>query len=202
MDKQQVTQIRDQIIKAALPNVMFDGWCWDMVERAAVEAGHEPSVAAAIFPEKILDVLDGFSDLADREMLSILADKNPDDMRIRDRIAAGVMARFEYLQAHKEAVRESASYWAIPIRKPRAAKIVWRSADQIWNWAGDEAKDYNHYTKRGLLSGILVSTMLVWLDDPSEDMRVTREFLERRIENVLFVGQTIGRFMKGFKKAS
>lgn len=202
MKKDQVVQIRDEIINAALPHIMFDGWSWDCVLKSAAELGHEEQAVCAVFPERMIDVLDSFSDLADREMLKVLDSQNPDDLRVRERIRAGVLARFEYLNAHKEAVRATLGFWAIPTRKPRAAKIVWRTADKIWNWAGDESSDYNRYTKRGLLSGILVSTMLVWLDDDSEDMRITKEFLDRRIENVLFVGQTIGRFMKGFKKAS
>ena len=202
MNKEQVIQTRDDIINAALPNVVFDGWRWDMVENAAIQAGFDPNIASAVFPDKMLDVLSAFSDMADRGMLELLAGQNPEDMRVRDRIRAGVMARFTYLQPQREAVRETLGFWAVPTRKPRAAKIVWRSADHIWNWAGDDAKDYNRYTKRGLLSGILVSTMLVWIDDDSPDLRVTQEFLDRRIDNVLFVGQTLGRFMKGFKKAS
>ena len=202
MDKEQVVQIRDEIINATLPNVMFDGWSWQSVINNASELGHDEPAVFAVFPERIIDVLDGFADLADREMLKNLEVQNPEELRVRDRIRAGVIARLQYLQPHRDAVRASVGFWGIPTRKPRAAKIVWRTADQIWNWAGDDAKDYNYYTKRGLLSGILVSTLLVWLDDESENMRITEEFLDRRIENVLFVGQTIGRFVKGFKKAS
>ncbi|MCB1532919.1 MAG: COQ9 family protein [Alphaproteobacteria bacterium] len=207
MKKDDVLQIRDEIIKAALPDIVFDGWHWETIERAAEKTGQSQATLRAVFPAGLMDVLDGFSDLADRQMLAALGDAPPEDMRIRDRIRTCVLTRFEVLAAHKEAVRASASFWALPSRKPRGAKMVWRSADKIWNWAGDDARDYNHYTKRGLLSGILVSTMLVWLDDESVDMSITKDFLDRRIENVLFVGQTLGRlnlgrFMKGLKKAS
>lgn len=202
MNAQDVRKIRDAIIRVALPNIVFDGWTQQSLLQAAVDSGYSDKELNAVFPSGVIDALDGFSDLADREMLELLSSHDPDDMRVRDRIFTAVMARFEFLNAHKEAVRSSAAFWAMPSRKPRVMKIVWRSADVMWNWAGDEAVDYNHYTKRGLLSGILVSTMLVWLDDDSEDMRVTRDFLNRRIENVLFVGQTIGQVIKGFKKAS
>lgn len=202
MDKDQVVQIRDDIIQTALPDIVFDGWHWETVVQAAKKAGHEEHAASAVFPERMMDVLDSFADLADREMLSKLSEKNIEELRVRERIRAGVLARLEYLQPYKEAVRSSVGFWAVPTRKPRAAKIVWRTADHIWNWAGDNSQDYNRYTKRGLLSGILVSTLLVWLDDESEEMRATSEFLDRRIDNVLFVGKTLGKFLKGFKKAS
>ncbi len=196
MNKTAVIQIRDDIIRAALPHVVFDGWVWEMVLRAAEEAGHKENVARAVFPEKMIDVLDGFADLADREMARALENINPEDLRIRDRVRKALMARYEWLGPHKEALRESLAFWAVPTRKPRAMKIVWRTADHIWGWAGDEARDYNRYTKRGLLSGIIVSTTLVWLNDADEEMRATREFMDRRIENIMQIGKFLGKLKK------
>ena len=36
-------------------------------------------------------------------------------------------------------------------------KLAWESADHLWRWAGDEATDWNHYSKRTILSGILTT---------------------------------------------
>lgn len=196
MNKEQVQNIQKDIIKEALPGVVFDGWNWEAIEGAAEKTKHGKDSAAAVFPDRIVDVLDGFAQIADEEMLKQLEKQDPESLRIRDRIKEGVLARLEWLQAHKEAVRASVSFWAIPSRKLRASKMVWRTADAIWDWAGDTSQDYNRYTKRGLLSGILVSTLLVWLDDETENMNITKDFLNRRIENVLTVGQFIGRFKK------
>ena len=55
----------------------------------------------------------------------------------------------------------------------------------MWRWAGDTATDYNYYSKRLILSGVIASTRLYWFDDDSEDFAKTRTFLERRIENVM-----------------
>jgi ubiquinone biosynthesis protein COQ9 len=66
-----------------------------------------------------------------------------------------------------------------------AGRLAWRSADRIWRVAGDTATDYNHYTKRTILIGVYGSTTLVFLDDESDDMAVTRAFLARRIDDVM-----------------
>jgi len=196
MNKMDVTEIRDKIILAALPQVAFDGWVWATIEQAAQDAGYEASMARAVFPDRIKDVLDGFADLADREMLEALVSTNIEDIRIRDRIRSAMLARYEWLNPHKEALRQSVQFWMLPTRKPRGAKIVWRSADRIWNWAGDDATDYNRYSKRGLLSGIIVSTTLVWLNDSDEHMDNTKAFLDRRIENVMQLGKIINKVKK------
>jgi ubiquinone biosynthesis protein COQ9 len=70
---------------------------------------------------------------------------------------------------------------------------VWATADAIWWFAGDTATDFNHYTKRGLLAGVLGSTTLYWLSDNSEGQRGTEAFLMRRLQDVLKIGKTLGR---------
>lgn len=202
MQKQDITALRDEIILKALPNVVFDGWRWDVIEAASADAGYAPGTAQAVFPDRMCDVLDGFADLADRKMLAALAEINPEDLRVRDRVRSALLARYDFLRPHKEALRQSVQFWMVPTRKPRAAKIIWRTADRIWEWAGDTALDYNRYTKRGLLSGIIAASTLAWLADPHEDMAQTKAFIDRRIENVMQLGQGFGRVMGFFKKAS
>lgn len=190
-------EIRDKILKAALPNVVFDGWCWDLVKRAAKDAGYEHHMAAAIFPGKLSDVLKHFADWTDRQMMAALADIDPEELRIRDRVQAAVMARLRVMEEHKHAEKQAMSYWSLPHRVPRAGKILWRSADKIWNWAGDTATDYNHYTKRGLLCGVMSSTFVMWSNHEGESLEDVEAFLERRISNVLKIGKAVGRFKKG-----
>lgn len=196
MDNTDITRIRDDIVESALPHVAFDGWSWALVEQACRDAGYEPAMARAVFPGRMKDVLDGFADLADRKMMAGLDDIDPGALRVRERVRTALLARYEFLCPHKEALRESVQFWMVPSRKPRAAKIVWRTADRIWDWAGDTATDYNRYTKRGLLAGILVSATLVFLNDESAHMDNTKAFIDRRIENVLQFGKWINRVKK------
>lgn len=196
MNKENVTDARDEIIKAALPNVPFEGWNWKTIETAAEDAGHSKALARAVFPGRVNDALDAFSDWADRQMLADLDTIHPEDLRIRDRIRTAILARYRLLENDKDAVRMSVQYFLRPMQKPTGAKLVWRTADRIWDWAGDTATDYNRYTKRGLLSGIIVSTTLVWLNDDSETMDNTKAFLDRRIENVMQFGKIINKIKK------
>ncbi|HCQ71531.1 MAG: COQ9 family protein [Alphaproteobacteria bacterium] len=192
--KQTTSQIRADIIDAALPDIVFDGWSLSTIENAATKNGYDALTVKAAFPDGITDILDAFADLADQEMLKALAGTNADDLRVRDRIKTALIARFTYLNDHKEAVKESLKFWLNPLRKPRAAKIVWRTADHIWNWAGDTSADYNRYSKRTLLSGIIAPSTLVWLNDHSEDMIKTSDFIDARIANVMTLGKTINKF--------
>ncbi len=188
-----IPAIRDRILEAALPAVVFDGWGWQTIERAARDAGYETDIARAVFPGRMMDVMKAFSGLADRKMIESLAGLDPSQMRVRDRVRCALVARFEYLNSCPDAACGAMAWLALPTRKPAALKMVWRTADCIWDWAGDTATDYNRYTKRGLLSGIIMSASLVWLNDDTPDMEETKGFIDRRIENVMQFGKLMGR---------
>lgn len=191
-----IQQKRDDIIEALLPAVIFDGWTREALENAAITAGYNKSMAHAVFPDGTADAVRHFSDWADRRMLDTLADIDPQDMRIRDRIATGVITRFGILAPYREAVRKALAYWAVPVRSIKAGGALWQTADHIWTWAGDESTDYNHYTKRGLLSSVIASTTLVWLNDKSSQSAETKEFLDRRIENIVRFGKFLGKMKR------
>lgn len=186
--------IKDKIIESALPDVPFDGWTADVLERAAIAAGYEAAMVTAVFPKGVKDAVIYFSHWADKQMLDALKKTDPASLKVRERIALAVRVRFEQLEPYREAERLAIAYWMRPFRKYEGVKLVWKTADVIWDWAGDTATDYNHYTKRGLLSGVLTSTALFWLNDQSPARVDSWAFLDRRIENVLSVGKIVGRF--------
>ena len=186
-------EIQDRILLGTLEGVPFDGWHWSLAEQAAVKSGYSADVARAVFPEGLPDLLRHFSGWADRQMLAALQDVDQTVMRIRDKIKKAVALRFDALGPYKESVRAASVYWLSPFRKFESGKIIWRSADMIWLWAGDDAKDYNHYTKRALLSAVMASTTISWLNDRSENHQETLAFLDRRIDNVLTVGKLAGK---------
>lgn len=193
--------IRQSIINAALPEVPFDGWNWPLIEKSAIDAGYTQDMAWAVFPGKMDDVYPAFSAMADQWMLNRLGAVDKDPLKIRERIRMGVWTRLQCLEPHKEAVRLSFPHWAIPFKQGAAAKIIWQTADHIWLWAGDTSTDYNHYTKRILLSGVITATTLYWLSDQSVGHSKTLNFLERRIQNVLSLGKIMNK-LKPAPKAS
>jgi ubiquinone biosynthesis protein COQ9 len=189
-------QIRDQLLNQALPDIVFDGWTWAVAERAAISAGYDKTMARAVFPGGLSDFVGHLSDWTDRQTLETLSHVDRDALRIRDRIHLGVMTRIETLQPWREALRRAVTYWSVPTRAFQAGRLLWRSADAIWIWAGDTATDYNHYTKRALLSGVISTTTLAWLNDETGDLKRTEMFLDRRIENVMKLGKALGRLKK------
>ncbi|MDF2095231.1 COQ9 family protein [Aquibaculum arenosum] len=186
---------REALLQAALPHVVFDGWSEVTLRAACRDLGMGVEAAMSAFPGGPQDLVEAFSTWADREMLVRLADLPLEEMRVRERVSAGVRLRLEVLAPHREAVRRSLSFLALPQNATLGPRLLWRSADCLWYAAGDRATDYNHYSKRILLSGVLSTTTLYWLEDRSEDFADTHAFLERRIDEVLKVGGRFGKTM-------
>ena len=114
-------------------------------------------------------------------------------MRIRDKVTEAVWLRLELLRPHQEAARRAVSRLSLPDGNGQAATQLWASADAIWTAIGDTSEDYNYYTKRTILSGVMGSSLLAWLADDTEDKSQARAFLERRIENVMQFEKVKGR---------
>ncbi len=184
-----VNIIKNRILEAALPDVPFDGWTKAVLESAVEKAGYSKDMVPSVFPGGVADAVAHLSYWADERMLSVLEKSNVKAMRVRDKIALGVRTRLEVLEPFKEAERLAIGYWMRPLRKWKGARLVWKTADMIWIWAGDTATDYNRYTKRTLLSGVLTATTFFWLTDQSEGTQDSWSFLDRRIEDVMKLGK-------------
>lgn len=193
------TDMKDAIVLAASPHVAFDGWGIDALGRGAVDAGYDLDTAKRLFPEGAVDAVVHFADLSDREMLKSLAALDLDEMRVRDRIIAGVRLRLEFLAPHREAVRKGLGVLANPRHGLTVMRLTHNTVDNIWHAAGDRSSDFNWYTKRGLLAAVYAPTVLFWLADDSENFADTWDFLARRIDDVLKVPPLKAKLVKALE---
>ncbi|KEQ52961.1 COQ9 family protein [Sphingobium chlorophenolicum] len=177
-------------VRAALAPILprhaaFDGWRMEAVTMAAQQCGIDADIAALAFPGVAMDMIDAWFASIDARMLEALPPEKLAALSIRKRIVSLIETRLALLARDREALRRAQAILAMPRNAARAAKLGWRAADGIWRAAGDDATDLNHYTKRLTLAGVYAATLLVFVDDESEDWAETRAFLARRIEGVM-----------------
>lgn len=175
---------KDKLLDAILPHVVFDGWTEAGFRAAVKDTGIDPAVARGICPRGAVDLARALHDRGDHDMVGRLERTDLSAMKFRERVAAAVRFRLEAIP-DKEAVRRAATLFALPLHAGEGAKMIWQTADRIWNALGDSSDDYNWYTKRMTLSGVYSSTLLYWLGDDSTDHQRTWRFLDRRIEDVM-----------------
>ena len=176
---------RAALIEAMLPDVPFDGWTRAALGAAATRIGIDEAELAALFPGGARDTVACFSRWADRRMLAALAGKELAAMKVRERVALAVRTRLSLLEPYREAVRRALSLLALPQNAALGLRLLYETVDAVWYAAGDTATDFNFYTKRGLLAGVVAATTLYWLDDRSEGGSESEAFLDRRLADVM-----------------
>ncbi|WP_037498563.1 COQ9 family protein [Sphingomonas jaspsi] len=170
-------------------NAVFDGWTPTAVDAAADQLGIDREKARLAYPKDAPHMIDAWIQGVDAAMVDHFTPERLAGLGITKRIRAMIWFRLETTGPAREAVRRALSILAMPQNVPLALKTGWRSADLMWRLAGDTATDYNHYSKRLILSGVYSATLLAWLDDQSEGWTDTAAFLDRRLADV-------GRFEK------
>ena len=170
------------VLDAAIARAPALGWNARLVREACEACGLSQGDEELLLPNGARDLAALLSRRHDARALTVLGEIDAKSLKIRERIARAVSERMEAGAADLEATRRCAAFLALPVNADLGLKLAWESADHLWRWAGDEATDWNHYSKRTILSGILIPALtLRWFDG-----RETAEaFVARRIENVM-----------------
>ena len=173
-----------KLMKAALPNVAFDGWSNSTFVAACTEADFSERKARLFCPRGAIDLAVAFHKWGDDQLETTFKKKKISQLKVRERIRKAVELRIK-LASDKEAVRRGVVLFSLPIHAFEGSRLIWETSDLIWELVGDNSEDYNWYSKRTILSAVYASTVLYWLGDNSEGSVETWQFLDRRIEDVM-----------------
>ena len=173
-----------KLMVTALPNVAFDGWSNSTFVAACREVDISERKARLLCPRGALDLAIAFHKWGDDQFETAFTKKKISELKVREKIRKAVELRIK-LASDKEAVRRGVVLFALPIYAFEGSRLIWDTADLIWESIGDNSEDYNWYSKRAILSGVYASTVLYWLGDNSEGSEETWHFLDRRIEDVM-----------------
>ena len=173
-----------KLVEAALPQVAFDGWSPATFDAAVAAVGMDAAHARTLCPRGAVDLAIAYHQMGDAAMVDALERADLSEMRFRDKVAHASRLRLD-AATDKEAVRRGTTLFALPHMAPDGARLIWGTADLIWNTLGDTADDINWYTKRATLSGVYAAVVLFWLGDDSLDGQATDAFIDRRIDDVM-----------------
>ena len=176
------SRMEQAVLDAAIERAPGLGWN-SRLARAACEAnGLSLGDEELLLPNGARDLAALLSRRHDSRALQALEATPAATMKIRERIAAAVLARMEAGAQDIEAAKRCAGFLSLPMNVDLGFKLAWESADHLWRWAGDTATDQNHYSKRAILGGILIPALTMrWF----EGREAAEAFVARRIENVM-----------------
>lgn len=182
----------DTFLDAALAHVPFDGWSHATLDAACADLGLGAAAAKALAPRGAVDLAIAYHRRGDQKMVERLKATDLGAMRYSDRVAAALKFRIDAM-SDREAVRRATTLFSLPNHAPDGAKLIWETADHIWNTLGDTSEDGNWYSKRATLSAVWGSVVLYWLGDDSPGYAKTSDFIDRRIENVMQIETLKGK---------
>ena len=148
-----------KLMVAALPNVAFDGWSNSTFKAACRETDISERKARLSCPRGALDLAVAFHKWGDDQFEISFKKKRISKLKVREKIKKAVELRIK-LASDKEAVRRGVVLFALPIYAFEGSRLIWDTADLIWELIGDSSEDYNWYSKRTILSAVYASTVL------------------------------------------
>lgn len=173
---------RDAALRAVLPYVNRLGWGQPALRAGLAEAGLDPDSLAWLFPRGAIDAIEAWVDLADRDMAATAAAENLGALRTPARIRRLILLRLVQAEEHREAVRRALASFAC--HPAIALRTTARTADAMWNAAGDSSSDFSWYTRRASLAAVYAATLAFWLQRPDPGLEATAAFLDRRLADL------------------
>lgn len=149
----------ERLLDAAVALAPTSGWRNALLPRIARETGLSDADVALLLPKGAADLSALLSRRHDTRALEALAGIDAARLKVRERIHAAVEARIDAAMTDAAATKASLAALAPPSHAPLALRLGWETADKLWRWAGDEATDENHYSKRAILATLLATTL-------------------------------------------
>lgn len=192
-------------MEAALGHVPEVGWTIEALGRGASDLGLPPT-AHGLCPGGALDLIEYFNARCNYQLGSAVGSGTEAFMTLGTtaKVRACVLARLQMLLPYASKWPQALSLMATPPNTLNAIQNLAELCDTVWVLSGDRSLDYNWYTKRLLLGGVYTSTELFMVTlvgskgsqslqstlDKEDTIQQTREFLDRRLKDVAWIGKT------------
>ncbi|MGL9779181.1 MAG: COQ9 family protein [Wolbachia sp.] len=140
------------------------------------------------FQNGIYSALEHIAEDLNSSMEAELRNSNLEDMKVRERVKLAIQIRlsnYAKLPNYRELLKNVLSFSVSPKNTYFSSKLLYRTISTIWYGIHDQSTDFNYYTKRAILAGVYLSTILFFINDYSEDFADTLSFLDNRINNVM-----------------
>lgn len=170
----------ERLLDAILVHAPDEGWTPGAMQKAALTGGLSLGEVMLAAPRGVVDLLDAFARRAASAAGGQVRHTELSGMKVRERVKTGVLAWIAFLALNRRSVVRAAGAPANILTGPRG---LWLAADAIWSALGDTSTDFNWYTKRATLSGVLGATFTAWVG--TEDEMQLSAFLDRRLADVM-----------------
>ena len=131
MITEDLRALRETVLFATLPHVAFEGWTDRALAYGLADAGLEAPMAALAFPGGAREMIALWSGWSDARMADVVAQADLSDERLVGRLAFATRQRLALNAEHKEAVRRTVAYLALPSEAPTALRLTYDTVNAL-----------------------------------------------------------------------
>ncbi|MDR0288677.1 MAG: COQ9 family protein [Rickettsiales bacterium] len=182
MEQDEIKSVVDELIRV----IPFEGMSDETLLKVCTDLNLANSFCK--FQNGIYSALEYIAEDLNSSMEAELRNSNLEDMKVRERVKLAVQIRlsnYAKLPNYREFLKNVLLFSVLPKNTYFSSKLLYRTVSVIWYGIYDQSTDFNYYTKRAILAGVYLSTMLFFINDYSEGFADTLSFLDKRIDNVM-----------------
>ncbi|MFT6106509.1 MAG: ubiquinone biosynthesis protein COQ9 [Rickettsiales bacterium] len=193
---------KQKILNHFLESCLLEDWSEKALEEAFEKSEIDIKFLPFIFENGVAEIADLFIKNIDEKMLEKAKYLDFDAMKIRDKIKNLVKIRLDLNQEFKPQIQKLINFYSQPMNSRLALKNSYKAADLMWKIAGDNATDFNYYSKRIILAKIYIRTLSCFAKDGSENSQKTLDLLDKEIEKVMKIAAFKFKVKSSCQKAS
>ena len=203
-------QNKRKILKEFIKLSELDGVGDDTLNLAIKNILNKENICDLIFEDGCLGLINFYIDEKNNDFKKKLAKiEDFSSFKIRDKIKSALYLRFEIQKKDRYFMQQIFSYYIDPKNlcnldsrsKPivKLFKDCYKISDVIWQEIGDRSTDLNFYTKRLILSKIILRCLKTFLNDDGENLSKTKDLISGEINKVMIFEKYKSKFNKYIK---
>ncbi|XP_055687172.1 ubiquinone biosynthesis protein COQ9, mitochondrial [Lutzomyia longipalpis] len=188
-DVEKTNRVREDILRASLEFAPSIGWTREAITKGAESIGY-PGVAHGMFPDGGVELIQYFYTDCNAQLVEWLKKETEGMEKVpnpTEFICRAIETRLRMLQPYLSTWPQAIGILSLPQNAPKALANLLALADDICFYSGDKSVNITWYTRRVGVAGIIKITELYMLQDKSVDHQATWKFLERRMDDAVFL---------------
>jgi ubiquinone biosynthesis protein COQ9 len=189
-EQNKVNELRNKILAASLEFVPAHGWTKLTISKGAESIGY-PGVAHGMFSYGGIELVHYFYMDCNKKLVKIIKERLESSGETKtDPIGFAketLKCRLSMLKPYLKTWPQAMALMGLPQNASKSLANLLTMVDDICYYSGDRSVDFGWYVRRVGLASIYKVTELYMLQDTSPDFIKTWEFLDRRIEDGVYI---------------
>ncbi len=189
---------KEIVVNKFIDLLPFDGWNFSTLEKACDASGYGVNYAKILYPAGIegftFEFANNCNEIALKNAENIFSDKKLKIAEKAEEIIFQKIYLYHIKLKNSESLKKFISSCLTPSLVAIAGKGIFEFSDKAWYLIGDNSTDFSFYTKRASFSAIYLKAIMYSIDDNSENLIKTRNYIKKSIDGLMKFHKLKGKF--------